>query len=181
MADINQALPKTLQFEGGYVNDPADHGGETYCGIARKFWKDSKIWPLLDALNPKLKRGQFVTGPSAAECEKIIREFYKTQFWDKLKCDNIKSQSVAAYFFDWHVTSGGVAVKQVQKLVGVDDDGSVGDLTIAAINNVDPKTLFDKMVGIRVQRARDKAANDPSQQKFLKGWLNRFQGFQFVS
>lgn len=180
MADIKQALPKTLQFEGGYVNDPADAGGETYCGIARKFWKDSQIWPLLDALNPKLKRGQFVTGPRAADAEKIIADFYKVHFWDKIKCDQINSQSVANYFFDWHVTSGGVAVKQLQKLVGVDDDGSVGEMTVSAINKVDPKTLFDKMVSIRVQRANDKVAADPSQKVFLKGWLNRFQGFQYT-
>jgi hypothetical protein len=35
------------------------------------------------------------------------------------------------------------------------------------------------MVAVRVQRAKDRAANMPSQRKFLKGWLNRFEGFQF--
>ena len=28
-------ISKTLETEGGYVNDPSDSGGETYCGIAR--------------------------------------------------------------------------------------------------------------------------------------------------
>jgi len=33
MADFNSFLPILLKFEGGYVNDPADPGGETNKGV----------------------------------------------------------------------------------------------------------------------------------------------------
>jgi lysozyme family protein len=33
MANFKQAFEKTLKFEGGYANDPDDHGGKTMYGI----------------------------------------------------------------------------------------------------------------------------------------------------
>ena len=39
MANFEEAYKKTSDFEGGYVNDEDDAGGETYRGIARNFWK----------------------------------------------------------------------------------------------------------------------------------------------
>ena len=36
MADFNVFLPILLGFEGGYVNDPTDPGGETNKGVTMK-------------------------------------------------------------------------------------------------------------------------------------------------
>ncbi|MGL4208543.1 MAG: glycosyl hydrolase 108 family protein, partial [Candidatus Adiutrix sp.] len=33
---FDSALIIVLEFEGGYVHDPADRGGETFRGISRK-------------------------------------------------------------------------------------------------------------------------------------------------
>ena len=33
---FEQAITTTLQHEGGYVNDPADPGGETRYGISKR-------------------------------------------------------------------------------------------------------------------------------------------------
>jgi len=35
--NFEDAYERTAQIEGFYVNNPNDNGGETYCGIARKF------------------------------------------------------------------------------------------------------------------------------------------------
>lgn len=179
MANFHPALEKTLRFEGGYVNDPSDRGGETYCGISRPNWPTNGIWAIIQACHPPLKRGGFVTGVDADTAKGLIADFYRIQFWDDIKGDNISSQSVAAYLFDWHVTSGNIAVRQVQELLGADVDGRVGVQTLAAINSANAQTLFNQMVAVRVQRAKDRVAHDASQAKFLKGWLNRFKGFQF--
>ena len=48
MADFSKAIPKLLKKEGGYVNNPADRGGETYKGIARKYHKSAFMWTLID-------------------------------------------------------------------------------------------------------------------------------------
>lgn len=38
MADFDKAHLEVMGNEGGYANNPVDAGGETYKGIARKFW-----------------------------------------------------------------------------------------------------------------------------------------------
>lgn len=181
MANLQPALEKTLRFEGGYANVTGDAGGETYCGIARNSWPKAGIWPIIDKCNKQkpLKRNGFVTGPDSDKANQLISDFYRIQFWDDIRGNDIKSQSVANYLFDWHVTSGAIAVRQVQEILGVDVDGKVGNQTLSAINAADPHKLFDQMVATRVQRAKDRVAANPSQQKFLNGWLNRFEGFSF--
>ncbi|MBS1616468.1 MAG: hypothetical protein JST06_10170 [Bacteroidetes bacterium] len=183
MANLQPALDMTLRFEGGYANVPGDTGGETYCGIARVHWPKSSIWPIIDRVKKQapLKRGAFVKGPDGDKLNALVADFYRIQFWDDIRGNDIKSQSVASYLFDWHVTSGAIAVRQVQDLLNVDIDGKVGNQTLIAINSANAQNLFNQMVAVRVQRAQDRVANNPSQQKFLKGWLNRFQGFQFES
>lgn len=52
MANFKEAINKTLKFEGGYVNDPDDSGGETFLGISRVNNKSWKGWKLL--INVKL-------------------------------------------------------------------------------------------------------------------------------
>ena len=53
MAQFEPAFEKTMKFEGGYANNPADRGGETYRGIARKIWPGWNGWPLVDAAKQK--------------------------------------------------------------------------------------------------------------------------------
>jgi lysozyme family protein len=181
MADLAPALAQTLRFEGGYANESGDAGGETYCGVSRRNWPKNGIWPIIDRCNAQraLKRNEFVKGPDGDKLNSLIADFYRIQFWDEIKGNDIRSQSVAEYLFDWTVTSGNIAARQVQELLGVDVDGRVGAQTLGAINGAKAQTLWSQMVAVRVQRAKDRAANMPSQRKFLKGWLNRFEGFQF--
>ncbi|MEO6833256.1 MAG: glycosyl hydrolase 108 family protein [Chitinophagaceae bacterium] len=179
MATLQPALQQTLRFEGGYANISGDTGGETYCGISRPNWPTIGIWAIIDASNPPLKNGTFLQGASADTANSMISEFYRIQFWEGIRGNDINSQSVAAYLFDWHVTSGNIPIQQVQEILGVEVDGCVGVQTLAAINSANSQTLWNQMVAVRVQRARDRVAHDAGQAKFLKGWLNRFQGFKF--
>ena len=48
MADFEIAYGETEIREGGYVNDPADRGGETHRGVARKFHPKWPGWKIVD-------------------------------------------------------------------------------------------------------------------------------------
>ena len=48
MANFQQAFQHTAAAEGGYSNNPKDKGGETYRGIARKYWPDWAGWIIVD-------------------------------------------------------------------------------------------------------------------------------------
>ena len=43
MAHFERAIDKTLAWEGGYVNDPKDPGGETKYGISKRAHPDVDI------------------------------------------------------------------------------------------------------------------------------------------
>ena len=43
MANFSDAYALTSAHEGGYVNDPVDRGGETYRGIARRYFPNATI------------------------------------------------------------------------------------------------------------------------------------------
>ena len=53
MAEFDISFQKVLSYEGGYVNDPDDPGGETYKGIARKMNSKWDGWVLVDLLKQK--------------------------------------------------------------------------------------------------------------------------------
>ena len=64
-------------------------------------------------------------------------------------------------------------------MLDLNPDGIVGDKTIQAINNHDPKTLFTKIHERRKLFLENIVKNNPSQKIFLKGWLRRLEGIQY--
>lgn len=164
-----KALAHTLKYEGGWVNDPDDGGLETYMGISRKYNPNWSGWPILDKLNPR--HGQIYP-----ELSKSVAEYYRKQYWDKIQAGNIKDVKVAGFFFDYFVNSGSHAVKAIQRLVGVADDGIVGTKTIQAINEY-KGDLFTELKAQRIQFVNDIVENNPSQGRFLQGWKNRILSF----
>lgn len=53
MANFDEAYKRTNGFEGGYVNDKSDLGGETYKGVARKIHKNWAGWAIVDSYKGK--------------------------------------------------------------------------------------------------------------------------------
>lgn len=164
-----KALAHTLKYEGGWVNDPHDGGLETYQGISRKYNPNWSGWAILDKLNPR--HGQIYP-----ELSKSVAEYYRKQYWDKIQAGNIKDVKVAGFLFDFYVNSGSHAVKAIQRLVGVADDGIVGNKTIQAINEY-KGDLFGALKAQRIEFVNDIVKNNPSQQRFLSGWINRINSF----
>ena len=48
MADFEKAFINTMGYEGGYVYDPDDAGGETYKGISRRYHPSWPGWRIID-------------------------------------------------------------------------------------------------------------------------------------
>lgn len=123
MADFSKAIPKLLKKEGGYVNNPADRGGETYKGIARKYHKSAFMWALIDRykdecgginseFRKKLDKDRLISND--------VNSIYKTNYWDKFKLDTVPNQRVAEQIFDDAVNRGvGAACKLCCSLFGL--------------------------------------------------------------
>lgn len=177
MSNFERALKKVLKYEGGYVNDPDDPGGETYKGISRKNWPNWDGWKWIDA-----KR--------LGTADLCVKDFYCDNFWLKLKCHQIQSQSVAEILFDAGVNMGRrPAVRLLQQasnsiytnprpVIGVlAVDGLIGSKTLGRINSQDAKILTNKFLFERVLFYWNLCFKKPVMFKYLKGWTNRVMSY----
>jgi lysozyme family protein len=149
-----------LKSEGGYVNDPHDHGGETNLGVTKAAWSEYLGRPIAD-------------GEMKALTKDVVDPFYKKMYWDKCHCDQLPTGLDYAVF-DFAVNAGtGRAAKFLQRAVGVADDGAIGPGTMAAVAKADPKQALEQFKSAKVHFYKDIVARKPDQEKFLKGWLSR--------
>ena len=67
----------------------------------------------------------------------------------------------------------------VSTVLGVQADGIVGPKTLQAVNNADSRTLFDTIKAEREAFLYRIVERDPSQKRFIKGWLNRLNALKY--
>jgi lysozyme family protein len=78
---------------------------------------------------------------------------------------------------DCCVHSGpGTAIKLLQKIVGVNQDGVIGPNTIKGVHNANPVDVFYAYQRERILFLARQVYNDPTKLKYLVGWLNRVLG-----
>lgn len=165
MASIEKLTPFILKWEGGYVHNKYDKGGATNKGVTYKTW--------VDYCKKNDKEASLVTlrKMTNAEWEEIFRE----HSWTPWKADSIMSQRVANICVDWSWMSGVKVIKKVQKMLGLTADGVVGPKTLASINGHSEDALFGMIKEERKKFYESIVRKDPTQQIFLKGWLNRLE------
>ncbi|WP_052465016.1 glycoside hydrolase family 108 protein [Geoalkalibacter subterraneus] len=155
---FNNAVMRTIQHEGGYVDDAHDRGGATKYGISRRAYPDLDIANL-----------------SMAHAVAIYREDY----WEKPGIWRIKHPDLAARLFDLGVNCGpGAAVRMLQRACNLLRaggslvvDGLLGPVTAAAVNEYDhPRAL---LAALKYQAAGHYISLD--QPRFLAGWLGRLE------
>ncbi len=165
MAEFGPAFERTILNEGGYqlVNVKADRGGQTYAGIARNYHPNWPGWRYID------KRDM-----EKLELSALVRDFYETQFWDKISGEKINSQVIAEALFDFGVNAGPVmAIKLAQLALGVVLDGRIGPVTLEKLNHIDERQFVLNYTVAKIARYAEICNKDRNQAKFLLGWINR--------
>jgi lysozyme family protein len=163
MADFNPAFEKMLKDEGGFqlTDIPGDRGGQTYAGIARK-------------PNPGWAGWQFIDRKDFGSATPLVREFYKSNFWDRVRGDDITNQAIAETIFNFAVNTGvGVASKLAQLIVGTTPDGAIGPKTLERLNICTAEKFLPAYTLAKIQRYVNICMKDRSQSKFLLGWVRR--------
>lgn len=174
MAKISILSPFILSYEGGYVNHPSDPGGATNKGVTIETWKKQGY--------DKTGDGKIdVTDLKLLTDDEVVKVVMKPHYWDRWKADQIKDQSVANICVDWVWSSGNVGITRVQKILGVKADGVVGNVTIAAINQREPRQLFAQIKKARVNFITDLVKKRPASATFKAGWLRRLNAINYGS
>lgn len=173
MADVKKLAPIIAKWEGGYVNDPKDRGGATNMGVTLATWRqvgyDKDGDGDIDAQDIKLL--------TTTDFSAVLK-----QYWNRWQADNIINQSIANILVDWVWGSGAWGIKIPQRLLGLKQDGIVGSKTIAAVNkriSEDAEGFFKEIYQAREKFLTDIVKNDKTQERFIKGWLNRLKDFKF--
>lgn len=173
MANYKQAVQKTLIHEGGYVNNPADPGGETYRGVSRKNWPDWSGWDIIDNYKSHPRFPQILDSDTGLQS--LIVEFYREGYWKNLY-SQIDDQPLAEKLFDMGVLFGvGTAVKMLQismtNEIGLVSDGQFGPNTLAAVNQ-----SINLLPGYRttlIQHVMNIIQVKPGLGVFVNGWVAR--------
>ncbi len=172
MANFASAFSATMKAEGGYVNDPKDPGGETYKGVARKLNSKWDGWIVID----KAKQANNFPAnlDSNAPLQEKIKAFYETNYWDKVRGDDINDQHIAESIFDFAVNAGPVtSAKLAQLTVNAEPDGVIGPATLQKINADDPRAFLSLFALHKIRRYMKICEQRPDSKKFFYGWVRR--------
>ena len=181
MAKIEEALDilYRLEFsnESNVLEKNATEDGWTFMGIYQGAFPNLDLWKVIRQKMQQYNGDMKLVGSmmyNNATVREMVQAFYKKEFWDKARLDEVVSQQIANEIFIAGVNMGmKKAVMLAQRLVCVPADGIMGPKTLAAINKYDD-VAFDEMYDVLETDHYDMIiANNPSKRIYAKGWRNR--------
>lgn len=141
--------------EGAATNDSLDKGGRTQFGISEtanpEAWSDGKV------------------------TEEEARAIYTQKYVKHPKFDQLPPL-LQPLCVDWGVVSGPqLVIMTLQKLLHVVPDGILGTQTFTALKVIPEGVLRlnNLLVAERIRQVGRIISKDPSQSKYVNGWLNR--------
>lgn len=159
------AFDDVMKTEGGFVHDSSDHGGPTNFGITLATFSDFL--------------GHVATEEDLKNIDtETVKKIYKQNYWDRLKLDQVKYIDLAHLIFDQAVNRGTRRVaEQLQKILNLKQDGIIGPITLSEINLHEPRELLISFLIMSQNSYIKIVESDPTQLRFLSGWIKRTQKF----
>jgi len=155
-SNFEECMARLLAHEGGYVWHAEDPGGETNLGVTR-------------AVYEQYAGRQVMDGEMEGLTYDDVYPIYRENYWDRVRGDDLPS-GVDWAVFDWGVNSGtSRAAKALQRIIGVEQDGGIGPMTLQAVASIEPVDIVDQMHYMREGFYRSLSTFDT----FGRGWLRR--------
>lgn len=185
---FNKAFNETMDYEGGYVFDPVDTGGETYKGISRRYNPTWMGWKIVDSYKP------FTNGYAAMyadpELNTQVKFFYEAEYWLKPQFDEVDHiwEELAEKLFDTGVNVGvGRVSKWLQASLNllnrnnkyyqdITVDGGIGPQTLKTLKKAMESNPKSRIMTVLVLHQGEHYMNimrkNPSQERYV-GWFDR--------
>lgn len=203
MADFSTAWKISAKNESGYANVKGDAGGMTYRGISRVYNPQWAGWSLIDMFISL--SGEPKNGFTNDQWDILANQFYKTNYWDKLKLDDVQNQDNANQIYDHSLSGLGRTVSMVKEVLNQKFSQSLGttttmdDATVNALNSVSASDFFNEFKKAREDFfkysantlsssdstyfnlfKRFNSSPNSSNEQFLNGWLNRVNSYVYT-
>lgn len=168
MEKFDYCLQKIFEAEGGYSNDPKDHGGSTKFGVTKL---------ILSAFRSTLCTDADVQALTMADA----RTIYWDYFWIPANMNLIQDAHLCRVVFDQVVNRGPrSAIKDLQRAMNVvigkiqiNEDGVLGTETAKTLALLPAEKVGMKFVqSCQLFYCRD-VQDNPTQIRFLSGWISR--------
>ena len=182
MDNFSIAHKFTLSWEGGESDDAADSGGFTKFGVSTAFLTDiASTQAGRDVLNSMGVILPVTRNTIRSLTETQAAGLFRWQMWNTLSLDLIPLRP-AVVIYDAAVNSGPrQSVKFAQRGYNacvtygqpLDADGIMGPATRKAMQQADTDKILMAMIDQREKFFNDLVRAKPSQEVFLRGWLNR--------
>lgn len=150
--------------EGGYVNHPRDPGGATNKGITQRVYD---AW----------RRNRGYDTQSVREItEKEAKAIYTEQYYDAVWFNKLPS-GLDYSVVDFAINSGvSRAVKYLQRIIGVPQDGQMGNVTLAGIHDYIMRNGVETLITQYNQARFDFVRRLSTWDVFGRGWTRRIMG-----
>lgn len=175
MRTVDSIIADTIRLEGGYVNHPNDRGGPTNMGITQR------------TLASYLKRDVTIDEVRNLTYE-LAAEIYQAIYFDGPRLNTLPP-TIQPFMFDSSVHHGPRnAIRLLQRVLNAAGfgpftlDGILGPKTQRGVRSASEseggELLLPALIAERELFFRRIVANDPTQEVFLRGWLNRLEHFK---
>lgn len=149
-------LEMILHHEGGYVNHPADPGGETNLGVTKRVYEE---WG------------------GTKDMKDLVREdvepIYRKNYWTRLKGDNLPS-GLDLCVFDFGVNAGtGRSAKYLQSMIGTVADGGIGPNTLKCLEEYITKYGIEQTIRNFQAERQSYYESLNTFETFGRGWTRR--------
>ena len=160
-SNFDACLTLVLGAEGGFSNDARDKGGATNFGITIDTlteWRRSRT------------PGATVTIDDVRALKlDEAKEIYRSRYWNVTRCEDLPV-GVDLLVFDMGVNAGpGRSARILQEILGVEQDGSIGPVTLNGLNACPEDKVIRDFSAKRLEFYR--SLSDFS--VFGVGWTNR--------
>jgi lysozyme family protein len=161
---FTNAFNAVVGVEGGYTNSSSDPGNWTggVVGVGTlkgtKYGISASSYPNLDIVNLTIDQAETI---------------YYSDYWTPIKGD-LLNPSLALIVFDGAVNQGiQTSIKSLQKAIGITVDGSLGPITLQAIQNFITQNSINIICALTLSERIMSYVSDSNWVTYGLGWSKR--------